>query len=112
MTNEITLPKVSDAVKWYHRALAWPLRLLSSFNIGPLGGENSISVVIETVLAKNEGRDIDFELSKTDKFFVNQLAGKSIPDEMIEYRELNHDSPEKRLDKSAKKRVQPPGEVL
>ena len=47
---------VPDAVKWYHHLLALPLRGLSKMNVGPFGGENSISVVIETVLAKTKRR--------------------------------------------------------
>ena len=63
---------------------------MSALNLGPLGGENSISTVIEAVLAKKKGLTIDFELSKSDQFFVQQLTKAELPDEMIEYRELNH----------------------
>ncbi|GAB4406707.1 MAG: hypothetical protein OHK0039_08580 [Bacteroidia bacterium] len=79
-----------DTIRWYHYAVASPLRLLASSQIGPLGGENSISAVIEGVLALQRGEQIDFELSKTDRFFVAQLTKSGIPDSMTEYRELNH----------------------
>ncbi|HEX6387106.1 MAG TPA: hypothetical protein VF177_20770 [Anaerolineae bacterium] len=59
-------------------------------NIGPLGGENSISAVIETVIARKKGHDVNFPLSKSDQFFVQQFTQSDPPDEMIEYRELNH----------------------
>ena len=91
MTNAVNLPEVSDAVQWYHKAVAFPLSLLAARGLGPLGGENSISAVIEAVLAKKAGQPVDFELSKTDQFFVEQLASKEIPDEMLEFRELSHE---------------------
>ena len=58
--------------------------------MSPIGGENSISAVIEAVLARQKGIKLGFPLSKTDEFFVNQLARKGIPDPMLEYRELSH----------------------
>lgn len=81
-----------DAVNSIHKAMAWPLRALSRRNIGPFGGDNTISVVIEAVLAKKRGEDPDVSLSKTDQFFVKQLTGRAIPDVVMEYRELNHEA--------------------
>jgi len=90
MANPGSIPKVRNTVKWYHQFIALPLQGMSALNLGPLGGENSISTVIEAVLAKKKGQTIDFELSKSDHFFVQQLTKAGLPDEMIEYRELNH----------------------
>lgn len=84
------LPVALDTIKWHHKLLAAPLQLLASANLGPLGGDNSISAVIEAVLLKKRGEPVTFPLSKTDAFFVQQLTEREIPDEMIEYRELNH----------------------
>lgn len=84
------LPQAPDSVGWYHQAAAIPLRALAAFNLGPLGGENSISAVIEAVLARKRGEEVDYPLSKTDQFFVKQLAEQEVPDEMLEYRELSH----------------------
>lgn len=85
-----TLIEAPNSVKWYHQVPAWLLRGLSGLNIGPLGGDNSISAIIEAVLARKKGNPVDFELSKTETFFVTQLTQQTIPDSMIEYRELNH----------------------
>ena len=90
MANPTSIPKVRNTVKWFHQLIALPLQGMSALNLGPLGGENSISTVIEAVLAKKKGQSIDFELSKSDQFFVQQLTKAELPDEMIEYRELNH----------------------
>lgn len=90
MNTSSPIPKVPDTIKWYHHTAAAPLRLLSSLNIGPLGGENSISAVIETVIAIKKGQKITFSLSKSDQFFVQQFTKSDPPDEMIEYRELSH----------------------
>lgn len=88
------VPEAPDTIKWYHHTVAVPLRLLSSLNLGPLGGENSIAAVIETVIAKKKGQAITFSLSKSDQFFVEQFTKTEPPDEMIEYRELNHQAQE------------------
>lgn len=90
MTPSPNLPEAKETVKVHHHILSAPLRLMSALNIGPFGGENSISAVIEAVIAKNMGETVTYSLSKTDQSFVNMLTGKDIPDEMIEYRELNH----------------------
>lgn len=90
MTSPERIPEAPDTIKWYHHTIATPLRLLSSLNIGPLGGENSISAVIETVIVRKKGNDVNFPLSKSDQFFVQQFTQSDPPDEMIEYRELNH----------------------
>ncbi len=88
----VDLPQAPNTISWYHQAAAAPLRAMASFNLGPLGGENSISAVIEAVLARKRGESIDYPLSKTDQFFVTRLASAEVPDEMIEYRELNHEA--------------------
>jgi hypothetical protein len=86
----VQLPHTPDAVKWYHRAASTPLKALSAVNLGPLGGENSISAVIEAVLAHKKGESVTFEMSKSDRFFTEQFTKQEPPDEMIEYRELSH----------------------
>jgi hypothetical protein len=90
MEEHPRLPKATDTVKWYHHILALPLRMMSALNVGPLGGDNSISAVIETVLIEKQGQTIDFKLSKSDRFFADLFARDDAPDEMIEYRELSH----------------------
>lgn len=84
-------PLAQDSIRWYHKLAAAPLQLLAAANLGPLGGDNSISAVIEAVLLKKRGESVTFPLSKTDSFFVAQLTQQDIPDEMIEYRELSHE---------------------
>lgn len=84
-------PVAPDTIKWHHKLLAKPLQLLSALGLGPLGGDNSISAVIEAVLLKKRGETPSFPLSKTDTFFVQQLTEQAIPDEMLEYRELSHE---------------------
>ncbi|HVO68716.1 MAG TPA: hypothetical protein VMT24_01640 [Aggregatilineaceae bacterium] len=86
------LPAGKDAIRWYHHLLALPLRGLSATNVGPLGGENSISAVIEAILATQQGHSVDFPLSKTETFFVNTLTAPGHPpaDPLVEYRALNH----------------------
>lgn len=84
------LPRTPDAVKWYHRLASTPLKALSALDLGPLGGENSISAVIEAVLAHKRGKPVDFEMSKSDRFFTQQFTKQDPPDAMIEYRELSH----------------------
>lgn len=86
------LPRAQDSVHWYHKLVAAPLQLLAAADLGPLGGDNSISAVIEAVLMQKRGETITFPLSKTDTFFVKQLTEQTIPDEMLEYRELNHEA--------------------
>jgi hypothetical protein len=90
--TQTQLAEAPDTVKWYHHLLSLPLRAFSALNMGPLGGENSISAVIEAVLAKQKGQPVDFQLSKTDQFFAAQLTNRGVPDEMIEYRELSHEA--------------------
>jgi hypothetical protein len=90
MANQASIPKGRNTVKWYHHVMALPLQALAGLNLGPLGGENNISTVIETVLAKNKGQSIDFKLSKSENFFLQQLTKAAPPNEVIEYRELNH----------------------
>jgi hypothetical protein len=84
------LPHTPDAIKWYHQLASTPLKGLAALNLGPLGGENSISAVIEAVLAYKKGEPVSFEMSKSDRFFVQQFTKQDPPDEMIEYRELSH----------------------
>ncbi len=92
------LPPSSDAVTWVHQAASAPLRALSALDIGPFGGENSISAVIETILAPRYNTTPDFELSKSEQFFVTQVTkGGDIPDELLEYRELGHHAEEEVL---------------
>ncbi len=92
------LPPAPDAVTWYHQAASAPLRALTSLDIGPFGGENSISAVIESVLAFQKGETPDFPLSKSEQFFVDQLVKSGeVPDEMLEYRELSHTAEEEVL---------------
>jgi len=80
-----------ETVKFYHHLLSLPLKLLTALKIGPFGGENSISAVIEAVIVKQSGQEVTFELSKTEQTFVKMLSKQNeIPDEMVEYRELNH----------------------
>ncbi|MBN2386065.1 MAG: hypothetical protein JXB85_03535 [Anaerolineales bacterium] len=81
-----------DVIRWYHHLLALPLKGLSAVNLGPLGGENSISVVIETILAQKKGQEVNFPLSKTERFFVQMLTSPQAPpsDPLVEYRALNH----------------------
>ena len=87
-----TTPVYRNSIRWYHHLLAQPFKLLSAMNIGPFGGENSISAVIETILAKQKGQGVDFPLSKTEQFFVKMLLSPNAPpvDQLVEYRELNH----------------------
>ena len=99
-TSERTISSVAgsslapgqDAIRWHHHILALPLKGLSALNIGPLGGENSISVVIEAVLAARKGQKVDFSLSKTERFFLKMLTAPNGPpiDQLLDYRELNH----------------------
>jgi hypothetical protein len=77
------MPKARNTVKWYHQLIALPLQGMAALNLGPLGGENNISTVIEAILAKKKGQTLDFELSKSDRFFVQQLTKADLPDEMI-----------------------------
>jgi len=92
VTNQIQpLPQVKDAVHWYHHLVATFLRGLSAVNIGPLGGENSISAVIEAILAAKKGEAVNFELSKSEQFFLKQFTKTEPPDEVIENREINHE---------------------
>lgn len=94
------LQPVEDLVKGYHKAPALLLRGLASLGIGPFGGENSVSAVIEALLALKKGQALGFELSKTDSFFVKQLINKEdIADLVIEYRELNHAAQQEVLDR-------------
>lgn len=86
----VQLPHTPDTIKWYHHLASTPLKALSALNIGPLGGENSISAVIEAVLAHKKGERVNFEMSKSDRFFTQQFTKQDPPDEMIEYRELSH----------------------
>ncbi len=86
----VQLPHTPDAIKWYHHLAATPLKGLAALNLGPLGGENSISAVIEAVLAHKRGEPVSFEMSKSDRFFTEQFTKQDPPDEMIEYRELSH----------------------
>lgn len=86
----VQLPYTPDAIKWYHHLASAPLKGLSALNLGPLGGENSISSVIEAVLAHKRGEPVSFEMSKSDRFFTAQFTKQDPPDEMIEYRELSH----------------------
>jgi hypothetical protein len=86
----VQLPHTPDAIKWYHQLAATPLKGLAALNLGPLGGENSISAVIEAVLAHKRGEPVSFEMSKSDRFFTEQFTKQDPPDEMIEYRELSH----------------------
>jgi hypothetical protein len=97
MANQTSMPKARNTVKWYHQLIALPLQGMAALNLGPLGGENNISTVIEAILAKKKGQTLDFELSKSDRFFVQQLTKADLPDEMIEYRELNHEAQEEIL---------------
>lgn len=85
------LLEAQNVIKWYHHVPASLLRGLTAFNIGPFGGDNSISAVIEAVLLRQKGKSVDYELSKTEAFFVKQLSQQqAMLDIMIEYRELNH----------------------
>ena len=86
----VQLPNAPDAVKWYHQLISSPLKLLSALNLGPLGGENSISAVIEAMIAHNKGEEVSYEMSKSDRFFLEQFLKRDPPDEVIEYRELSH----------------------
>ncbi len=86
----VQLPNTPDAVKWYHQLISSPLKMLSALNIGPLGGENSISAVIEAMIAHKNGERISYEMSKSDRFFLKQFLKGEPPDEVIEYRELSH----------------------
>ena len=85
------LLEAPNAIKWYHHVPASLLRGLTAFNIGPFGGDNSISAVIEAILLRQKGKSVDYELSKTETFFIKQLSGQqAMLDIIIEYRELNH----------------------
>ena len=83
-------PIAVDTIAWYHHLLSSPIKFLDLINLSPIGGENSISAVIEAVLVAQKGIKLGFPLSKTDEFFVKQLTRRGIPDPMIEYRELSH----------------------
>ncbi len=89
MTMPSSLPETKDTVRWYHKLLALPIRLLTALNLGPFGGDSSVSAVIEAALALRKGEAVDFELSKSDRFLVEKTANVDI-DELKEYRELNH----------------------
>jgi hypothetical protein len=77
-------------VKWYHFIGSIPLKVLSTLNLGPLGGESSISAVIETTLARAKGEEVNFELSKSDRFILDQFEKQGPPEDVIEYRAMNH----------------------
>lgn len=87
-----TIAPNRNSIRWYHHLLAIPLKLLSALNLGPFGGENSISAIIEAILAKKKGQEVDFPLSKTEKFFVKMLLSPSAPplEQLTTYRDLNH----------------------
>jgi hypothetical protein len=70
-----------------------------------LGGENSISAVIEAVLAHKKGEAITFEMSKSDRFFMKQFTKQDPPDEMVEYRELSHLVQKEILDRWGEERL-------
>ncbi|MEL7534521.1 MAG: hypothetical protein AAFN10_24660 [Bacteroidota bacterium] len=91
------IPKGLDTVKPLHKMSALPLKLLNSINIGPLGGDNAISVIIETVLAKKRGEEPEYDLSKTERFFVNQLAKTDIPPQVVDYRAISIEAQEELL---------------
>ena len=97
MSQTPAKPIAVDTIAWYHHLLATPIKFLDLINLSPIGGENSISAVIEAVLARKKGIKLGFPLSKTDEFFVNQLTRSAIPDPMIEYRELSHKAQEELL---------------
>ncbi|GEM_PF-2631650 len=90
--NEMQTIATRDAIRWYHHALALPLKGLSALNLGPLGGENSISVIIEAILQAQRGETVDFPLSKTEQFFVRMLTGPNAPNPapLLAYRQFNH----------------------
>lgn len=99
------LKSARETVQWYHHAAALPIKLLSAANIGPFGGENAISAVIEAVLLRKKGITPSFSLSKTDTFFMNMLTKQTIPDAMIEYRELNHEAQQQIIERWGKKKM-------
>lgn len=86
----VKLPKVPQAVPIGFKAVAMPLKLMSKLNIGPFGGENVVSNVIEALIADAKGKTIDFEMSKTDQFLFEKMRTVDV-DELVEYRELNHE---------------------
>jgi hypothetical protein len=101
----VQLPNTPDAIKWYHHLAATPLKGLAALNLGPLGGENSISSVIEAVLAHKRGEPVTFAMSKSDRFFTQQFTKQDPPDEMIEYRELSHLAQEEILERWGETRL-------
>jgi hypothetical protein len=101
----VQLPRTPDAVKWYHQIACTPFKALSALNLGPLGGENSISAVIEAVLAYKKGEPVNFELSKSDRFFMEQFTKQDPPDAMIEYRELSHQAQREVLERWGDRRL-------
>lgn len=101
----VQLPHTPDAVKWYHQLASAPLKAMAAVNIGPLGGENSISVVIEAMLAHKRGEPVTFEMSKSDRFFLKQFTKTDPPDEVIEYRELSHEAQREILNRWGDKRL-------
>lgn len=96
-----------DAIRWYHYALALPLKALTALKIGPLGGENSISVVIEAILIQKRGETADFPLSKTEEFFVRTLTSPNAPspEPLIAYRRFNHLAQEQVLERWGDQRL-------
>lgn len=101
----VQLPNSPSMVKWYHHLAALPVKTMAAVNWGPFGGENSISAVIETVLAKEKGEEVNFDLSKSDRFIVEQFEKQGPPDDVVEYRELNHRAQEEILKRWGKKRL-------
>lgn len=93
------LPTVRNAVTWKFRWMTLPIRIMNQLNIGPFGGENSVSAVIEGLIASRNGTTIDFPLSKTEAFLISKMKDVEDIDGILEYRELNHEAQQQVLDR-------------
>ncbi len=83
------LPTTPPVVTNVHRLLAMPIQAMNALNIGPFGGENSVSAVIEALLHYKRGEPIDFELSKTERFLFERFKDHNDIGELQEYRDLS-----------------------
>jgi len=63
MTQAVNLPPTEPVVTPLHRFMGTPIRLMSALNIGPFGGENSISSVIEALVLYKRGTPLNYELT-------------------------------------------------
>lgn len=80
-----------DTIRWYHRALAAPLRTLADRELGPFGGGWSLPAIIEGTVQHDRGvHDFGHPLSDTEQVMVGWLSHR-LPAELVEYRDLSHE---------------------